>query len=86
MHRKGSLLFGYTQLSAGLKQKYMTCKVITDEEDEKFCVCGAYADGYDYKPITISFEKSLSKGGDIMYYIIVSYYGMKKENLYDDEI
>lgn len=50
----------------------MTCKVITDEEDEKFCVCGAYADGYDYKPITISFEKSLSKGGDIMYYIIVS--------------
>ena len=45
-----------------------------------------YIDGYDYLPILISFQKSLSKGGDIMYYVQVDYYTHRKDNLYDDEI
>ena len=68
------------------ERRYTNFKVIKDEYEEKLAICGAYIDGYDYPPIVISFEKSLSKGGDIMYYVIVSYYGMRTDNIYDDEI
>lgn len=84
--KKEEALMFFESVKSQYERRYSNFKVFTDEEDDKFCACGAFVDDYDYRPITISFEKSLSKGGDIMYYIIVSYYGMKKRNLYDDEI
>lgn len=68
------------------EKRYSNFRTTTDEEDDKFYMCGAYIDGYDYPPISISFEKSLSQGGNIMYYVIIDYYYMRREGLYDDEI
>jgi hypothetical protein len=68
------------------ERKYTNLTLLADDEDLKGYQCGAYIDGYDYLPILISFQKSLSKGGDIMYYVQVDYYNHRTDNLYDDEI
>lgn len=79
-------IMSYENIVAQYRRKYSNFKVITDKEEDKLCTCGAYVDGYDYHPIFISFHKSLSQGGDLMYYVIVSYYEGRRANLYDDEI
>ena len=84
--RKEEAEMSYENVAAQYKRKYTNFKVLKDEPDEKICICGAYSDDYDYKPILISFHKSLSRGGDIMYYIEVDYYFSKRRTLYDDEI
>ena len=84
--RKEEAEMAYEGIISQFKRKYSNFQVRQDERDEKMCTCGAYIDGYDYPPIIITFQKSLSKGGDIMYYVMVSYYEMRKANLYDDEI
>lgn len=84
--RKEEALMAFEGVKSQYERRYTNFKVIKDEYEEKLAICGAYIDGYDYPPIVISFEKSLSKGGDIMYYVIVSYYGMRTDNIYDDEI
>jgi hypothetical protein len=60
--------------------------LLKDDDELKAYNCGAYIDGYDYLPILITFQKSLSRGGDIMYYVQVDYYIHRTDNLYDDEI
>ena len=67
-------------------RKYSNFKVVKEEEDNIVCTCGAFIDGYDYPPIFISFSKSLSLGGSIMYYIQVDYYYYNRSAMYDDEI
>lgn len=84
--RKEEAEMAYEGIISQFKRKYSNFQVRKEERDEKMCTCGAYIDGYDYPPIIITFQKSLSKGGDIMYYVMVSYYEMRKANLYDDEI
>lgn len=84
--RKEEALMAYEDVKSQYTRKYSNLKVLQDEYDEKLCVCGAFTEGYDYKPISIAFNKSLSKGGDIMYYVIVSYYQMRIADLYNDEI
>lgn len=84
--KKEEAEMAYEVIIAQFKRKYSNLQVRKDERDEKMSTCGAYIDGYAYPPIIITFQKSLSKGGDIMYYVTVSYYEMRKENLYDDEI
>ena len=84
--RKEEAEMAYESIVSQFKRKYSNFRVRQDERDEKMCTCGAFIDGYDYPPIIITFQKSLSKGGDIMYYVMVSYYEMRKANLYDDEI
>ncbi len=84
--RKEEALMAFEGVKSQYERRYTNFKVVKDEYDEKLATCGAYIEGYDYPPIVISFEKSLSKGGDIMYYVIVSYYGMRTDNIYDDEI
>ena len=84
--KKEEAEMAYEGIISQFKRRYSNFQVRQDERDEKMCTCGAYIDGYDYPPIIITFQKSLSKGGDIMYYVMVSYYEMRKANLYDDEI
>ena len=84
--RKEEAEMAYENVISQFKRKYSNFKVRQDERDEKMCTCGAYIDDYDYPPIIIMFQKSLSKGGDIMYYVMVTYYEMRKSNMYDDEI
>lgn len=84
--RKEEALMAFDGVISQFKRKYTNFKMVNDGVDEKLATCGAYIDGYDYPPIVISFQKSLSKGGDIMYYVMVSYYEMRKSSLYDDEI
>lgn len=84
--KREEAIMSYENIVAQYRRKYSNFKVITDKEEDKLCTCGAYIDGYNYPPISIWFEKSLSEGGDIMYYVIVSYYEGRRANLYDDEI
>lgn len=84
--KKEEAIMMYETIFAQYRRKYSNFKVMLDDMDHKFCVCGAYVDGYRNSPIFISYDKSLSKGGDIKYYVSVSYYGARKSNLYDDEI
>lgn len=76
----------YENVISQYRRKYTNFKVIKDEPNEKASSCGAFIDGYDYLPILITFHKSLSRGGDIMYYIQVDYYYSRRDSLYDDEI
>lgn len=84
--RKEEALMFLEYVKSQYEKRYSNFRTTTDEEDDKFYMCGAYIDRYDYLPISIAFKKSLSKGGDIMYYIIITYYIARVENLYDDEI
>lgn len=84
--RKEEAEMAYEGVTSQFKRKYSNFKVRQDEGDEKMCTCGAFIDDYDYPPIIITFQKSLSKGGDIMYYVMVTYYEIRKSNMYDDEI
>ena len=84
--RKEEALMMFESIKDQYGRKYSNLTELKDEEDLKGYNCGAYIDGYDYKPILISFQKSLSKGGDIMYYVQVDYYNHRTDNLYDDEI
>jgi hypothetical protein len=84
--RKEEALMMFEGIKDQYGRKYSNLKELKDEEDLKGYNCGAYIDGYDYMPILISFQKSLSKGGDIMYYVLVDYYHHRTDNLYDDEI
>lgn len=84
--RKEEAEMAYEGVISQFKRKYSNFKVRQEEVDDKMCTCGAYVDGYDYPPIIITFQKSLSKGGDIMYYVMVTYYEMRRSNMYDDEI
>lgn len=84
--RKEEALMKFESIKSQYERKYTNLTLLKDEEELKGYNCGAYIDGYDYLPILISFQKSLSKGGDIMYYVQVDYYNHRIDNLYDDEI
>lgn len=84
--RKEEALMKFKSIKDQYGRKYSNLTELKDEEDLKGYQCGAFIDGYDYLPIIISFEKSLSRGGDIMYYVLVDYYDNRRESLYDDEI
>lgn len=61
-----------------------------DSDDSKDIICyyGMIDKNYDdaILPIRLSLEKSYSKGGDLYYYVVVSYYIFNTLNQYDDEI
>ena len=84
--RKEEALMQFENIKSQYARKYSNLQLLKDEDDLKGYNCGAYIDGYDYPPILISFQKSLSQGGDIMYYVEVDYYHHRKSTLYDDEI
>lgn len=68
------------------ERKYSNFKMIKDEYEEKSATCGVHMNGDNYPPITIIYSKSISRGGQLMYYIIVSYYGMKIVDIYNKDI
>jgi hypothetical protein len=84
--RKEEALMKFESIKDQYGRKYSNLKELKNDDDLKGYNCGAFIDGYDYKPILISFQKLLSKGGDIMYYVQVDYYESRTDNLYDDEI
>lgn len=84
--RKEEALMCFEGIKSQYSGKYTNFKIVMDDDEEKICSCGAFTDGYKYLPISISFSKGLSKGGDIMYYVEVDYYYFSRENLYNDEI
>ena len=83
--RDEEALMMYNETKSTYSNRYSNYRDIKDETNEKSGVCGAY-DENGYPPIYISFSKSLSKGGDIMYYIQVDYFPLNRDGLYDDEI
>lgn len=84
--REEEAKMAYESVKAQYSRKYTNFKVVKDDPEEKACTCGAFIDGYDYAPIIITFQKSLSRGGDIMYYVQVDYYHARRNGMYDDEI
>ena len=84
--REEEALMKYEGIKNQYSRKYTNFKTLTDDKEAKLCAGGAYIDGYDYLPITISFQKALSRGGEMRYYVLVDYYEYRKERIYDDEI
>lgn len=84
--RKEEALMAFEGVQSQYGRKYSNLQMLKDKEDLKVYSCGSYIDGYDYLPIIISFQKALSVGGDIMYYVQVDYYLHRRDGLYDDEI
>ena len=74
----------FDNLVAQYKSKYTNLK---ENDEGTYAFCGAYTDDYkDMPPIVISRKKSLSRGGDMMYYVDVNYYLNNISGLYNDEI
>ncbi len=82
--RKEEALMMYENTKSVYQRKYTNYRDVVDEDENKGGVCGAYEDGY--MPIIISFTKSLSQGGDIMYYVQVDYFHNRIATLYDNDI
>lgn len=83
---KEEALMFLSSIKSQYEKKYSNMRTITDEDNEKLYACGAYMDDYNYLPILIQFKKAMNQGNKIMYYVIVSYYQMRTNNFYDDEI
>lgn len=66
-------------------RKYTNESRKKENRGEKFYTYGM-VDKDGYYPISVSLEKSLSKGGDMRMYIVVSYFQYKLASLYNDEI
>lgn len=79
----------YETICSMYRNKYSNERTIDSGKDNKQSAYGMvsldYADG-KLPPIVVSLTKSLSQGGEFRYYVLVSYYGIKTDNLYDDEI
>ena len=84
--REEEALLAFENVKSQYSRKYTNFKVVKDDRDKKVCACGAFIEGYDYIPIIITFQKSLSRGGDIMYYVQIDYYHARRNGMYDDEI
>lgn len=65
-------------------RKYTNENKKTDKYNEKNYLYGMLED--DYYPICVSMEKSLTKGGDMRWFVVVNYFTHKLVSLYDDEI
>lgn len=64
--------------------KYTNLK---ENKEGNYAFCGAYTEDYpNVLPIVISHQKSLSRGGDMRYYVQVSYFLERLSGMYDDEI
>lgn len=83
---KEEALMRLDKIKEQYSRKYGNLNQFRDEEELKAYECGAFIEGYDYRPIVIVFERSLSVGGEIRYYVLVDYYNQNRVGLYDDEI
>lgn len=74
----------YKSVIAQYERKYTNFK---ENDAGDYAFCGAYTTDYtNLLPIVIYRKKSLSRGGDIKYYVEVSYFIERLSGLYDDEI
>ena len=79
----------YENITALYKDKYSNMLVVRNDADDKLSVCGEPSDKITDQttpPIWISLQKSVSKGGDFLYYVKVDYYISNISHLYDDDI
>lgn len=74
----------YDNAVSQYRRKYTN---LVENEKGDYAFCGAYTNDYtDIPPIVISRKKSLSRGGDMKYYVDVSYFVQRLSGLYNDEI
>lgn len=74
----------YESAVAQYKSKYTN---LHQNKEEDYAFCGAYTDDYkDMPPIVISRKKSLSRGGEMKYYVDINYFLKRLSGLYNDEI
>jgi hypothetical protein len=83
---KEEALERFDNVLSQFERKYGNIRCYYAEEDYTAYDCGAYIEGYPYRPIDISFQRSLSVGGEFRYYIHVQYYQQNVVGIYDDEI
>ena len=79
----------YENIVALYQGKYSNVREVNNEEDDKLTVCGepdSKITDETAPPIWIQLEKSVSKGGDYMYYVKVDYYITNTLNLYNEDI
>lgn len=79
----------YENIVSLYRGKYSNVREVNNEEDDKFTACGepdSQITDETTPPIWIKLEKSVSKGGDYMYYVKVDYYIANTLNLYNEDI
>jgi len=86
---KEEALMMYESVASAFQRKYSNCTMIKDEDDAKLMVCGMLEDEYEegkIPPIIISLELAISRGGDMFYYVTVSYFVQKMSSVAADDI
>ena len=84
--QKDEAMMALDGIKSQYQNKYPNLITLKEDPDDVMYVCGSFLPDYKLPPISISLEKSLSRGGDIFYYVRVRYYESRLEHLYDDEI
>lgn len=87
--RKEEALMMYEAIVSRFQGKYTNCTIIEDGDESKMMVCGMLEDEYEegkIPPIIVSFSKAVSRGGDMFYYVTVSYFVQKMSSVAADDI
>lgn len=74
----------FTNVVSTYARKYTNENKKRDNYNDKLYLYGKIDNGY--YPISISLQKSVSRGGEMRWYVVVDYFLHKTAHLYDDEI
>lgn len=88
--KKEEAIMLYRAIVYSYAAKYSNLVELADGEDAKVSVCGAFDENYfpgmGIRPITIFFQKGMSRDGNMFYYIVVSYFGSRNSTPPHDDI
>ena len=79
----------YDVICSQYNRKYTNGVSVSSETDDMLSTYGMLQDDYEngkIPPIIIHLQKSVSRGGDMYYYVSVSYFIERLKTMYDDEI
>lgn len=76
--KKQEAIMLYKSIVYSYGAKYSNLVELIDGDEAKLSVCGAFDENYypSMRPISIMFSKAMSQGGNMYYYITVSYFGL----------
>jgi len=86
---KEEALMMYDAICSKFNKKYTNGYTYKDEYDYKVMGFGMYEIDYgggEVPPIIVTAEKGISKGGDKYFYVTVSYFGLRMENVDLDDL
>lgn len=87
--RKDEAIATYKSLCSTYDNKYTNAIHVDDDSENMNSYYGMVQSDYEdakIPPIIITMAKGVSRGGDTYYYVTVSYFALRLQHLYDDEI